>query len=85
MLGYRSIGACDSAFRELGVVSADVAESTLATDRASMSTLADAVAVCPLSSETLHVIATGPAPEPAVVNVAVGPLPLIVPPDAWNR
>ena len=53
MLGYRSIGACDSAFRTLsnGGASADVAESTLAADVATMSTLVSAITVCPWSSD----------------------------------
>jgi hypothetical protein len=42
-------------------------------------TLVLAVAVCPLSSDTLHVIATGPAGAPAELKTAVEPLPLIVP------
>jgi hypothetical protein len=41
-----------------------------------------AVAVCPLSSETLQVICVIPAGAPVEEYVAVVPVPLIVPPEA---
>jgi hypothetical protein len=45
--------------------------------------LAFAVAVWPLSSDTLQVICTGPLGAPVDEYVAVVPLPLIVPAEAW--
>jgi hypothetical protein len=47
-----------------------------------MVTLVLAVAVWPLSSETLHVIPTAPVGAPAEENVAVVPVPLTEPADA---
>ena len=41
------------------------------------------VAVCPLSSVTVPVICTGPLEAPVEEYVAVDPLPLMVPPEAW--
>ena len=38
-----------------------------------------AVAVCPLSSVTVQVIAAGPVGAPAELKVAEAPLPLTVP------
>ena len=48
-----------------------------------MLTLAFAVAVCPLSSATLQVICIEPVDAPAEEYVAVAPVPLTVPPEAW--
>jgi hypothetical protein len=48
-----------------------------------MVTVALAVAVWPLSSDTLQVICAGPAEAPVEEYVAVVPLPLIVPLEAW--
>jgi hypothetical protein len=40
-------------------------------------------AVCPLSSVTVPVICTGPVEAPVEEYVAVLPLPLMVPLEAW--